>query len=412
MTQGALTGISAPEGWTYRPLWAVAPRVVEKGYPNGEPLSVFLGDGVVPRSQRIDNHNELGADLSAYLHVMPGDLVFNKLRTWQGGLGVSAHEGIVSPAYFVCRPDASVWPRYLHYLLTSAPYRAELTRLSKWMPPSQFDIPWEMLRSVPLLLPAWEEQRRIAEFLDRRVALIDRAVSLRAEQRVLLAERYEAEVEQRIRPDGASTSEIPARFLVSRIGVGIVIQPAALYTEGDDGVPAVRGKDISPGEIAPIESLVKITREGHDLNRRSTLQAGDIVVVRSGKAGAAAEVPEHLVGGNCIDVVIVRPGSLLDPRYLEYSINCRRAQETIAEHSVGALQRHFGVEDMKALPIVPRDLAAQRTVGRSLDGLTDKRRRTEALLDESIDLLKARKEALITAAVTGAFDVTAARSAA
>ncbi len=59
--------------------------------------------------------------MSSYLVVRPGDIVFNKLRTWQGGLGVSRYTGVVSPAYFVCRPQESVDPRYYHYLLAVEP---------------------------------------------------------------------------------------------------------------------------------------------------------------------------------------------------------------------------------------------------------------------------------------------------
>ena len=261
-------------------------------------------------------------------------------------------------------------------------------------------------------VPSLHEQRRIAAFLDAQTALLDRAIALRQEQKALLAEHHEAEIESRIRPDGADTPEGPARFLVDRIGVGIVIQPAALYTEDEDSVPAIRGKDISPGRVAPVDTLVRLTRQGHNLNRRSELKAGDIVVVRSGKAGAAAQVPDELVGANCVDVVIVRPGPHVSPRYLEHSINCRRGQESIVEHSVGAIQRHFGVEDMKALPLVPRDLPDQQGIGRSLDALTDKHRRADALLDESLGLLKERRQALITAAVWNEFDVTTARSVA
>jgi type I restriction enzyme S subunit len=126
---------------------------------------VYLGAGVVKRADRDDNLNALGSDLDKYLHVLPGDLVFNKLRTWQGGLGASKYEGIVSPAYYVLRPREVLVSEYAHYLLTSRPYLAELTRLSKFMPPSQFDITWDALKRVPMLVPPIEEQRRIVSSL-------------------------------------------------------------------------------------------------------------------------------------------------------------------------------------------------------------------------------------------------------
>lgn len=189
MTEGPLTEVSPPPSWTWRPLFAVAPRIKEVGQGAAQPLSVFLDVGVVPRSSREDNHNRLGGDLDAYLVVRPGDLVFNKLRTWQGGFGVSDHYGIVSPAYFVCRPQERVVPRFLHHLLRSRPYLAELTRLSKWQPPSQFDIPWDNLRRLEILLPPAAEQRRIADFLDAEAA--------RADRLLLLLDAVKAQVHER-----------------------------------------------------------------------------------------------------------------------------------------------------------------------------------------------------------------------
>lgn len=169
----------------------MANRVQDVGHPEAPPLSVFLDAGVVPRSERSDNHNQLGSDLAKYQLVQPGDLVFNRLRTWQGGFGASRHRGIVSPAYIVARPHDSD-ARYLDYVLHSAPYLAELVRVSKWMPPSQFDVLWADLRQVEIPWIPIEEQRRIADFLDDRVARIDKIITARREQEKVLHERFES----------------------------------------------------------------------------------------------------------------------------------------------------------------------------------------------------------------------------
>ena len=143
-----LASVSWPTAWSRLPFGRLVDRSRESGMPDLEPLSVFLDEGVVPRVSREDNYNRLGADLSSYLVVRQGDVVFNKLRTWQGGIGVSAHQGIVSPAYFVCRPRSGVIPRFLHYVLRSDVYLQELTRISKWMPPAQFvDVPPRIAKS-------------------------------------------------------------------------------------------------------------------------------------------------------------------------------------------------------------------------------------------------------------------------
>lgn len=167
-------------GWSELPFRAVARKISESGFPELESLSVFLDAGVVPRSSREDNHNQLGESLEKYQRVLPNDLVFNKLRTWQGGFGVSSYEGIVSPAYIIARLDQTlIDPRFLGYLLKSKPYLAELTRLSKWMPPTQFDISWDSLRDLKLRIPNIDEQRRIANYLDESVNVINRLISIK-----------------------------------------------------------------------------------------------------------------------------------------------------------------------------------------------------------------------------------------
>lgn len=391
------------------PVWTALSSREEFGAPYLPMLTVVSASGVGLRD--LTGGRSPSEDLSGYRVVNRGDLVVNKLWARFGAYGVSPHEGIISPAYWVLQVDRALYePRFVHHLLRSDVYKAEISRVSRNLPPNGYDLSWEQFRGIPLPVLALEDQRRIADFLDDQVAQLDRAIALRQRQVELLTERHAAHVEETLRPLGSSNPEVPARHLVRQVAVGIVIQPAALYVDGDDGVPAVRGTDISPGQISK-DDLVRISPEGHLLNARSQLQTGDVLVVRTGQAGAAAQVPEDLVGGNCIDLVIVRPGPSLDPRYLEHSINSHRAQEAIVEHSTGAIQRHFGVQDMKALPIVQRGPAEQKVLADALDIAAKDYRSSVNLVRRGTLLLHERKQALITAAVTGEFDVTTARGA-
>ena len=197
--------------WTVQTcrLGAVASRVQDVGHGEEEPLSVYLGKGVVRRADTNDNHNVLGADLGKYQLVQPGDLVFNRLRTWQGGFGASKYRGIVSPSYIVLRLR-EMDPRFLQYALWSQPYLAELTRLSKWMPPSQFDILWEDLRTLEVPVPEIDEQRRIAEFLDDRVARIDQIIAARQQQRASIDSAFRA-LEYRLTTTGRGETQ-PTRI--------------------------------------------------------------------------------------------------------------------------------------------------------------------------------------------------------
>jgi type I restriction enzyme S subunit len=153
-----------PVEWKCIPLGRMGKRISHSGFPDLEPLSVYLNVGVIPRSSRSDNKNQLGSDMSKYQKVLDGDLIFNKLRTWQGGFGVAKQTGIVSPAYYVFRFDnEKIIPEYVDLLLKSPLYLAAITRVTKWMPPSQFDTSWEDLKAIPIIFPNIKEQQAILE---------------------------------------------------------------------------------------------------------------------------------------------------------------------------------------------------------------------------------------------------------
>ncbi len=404
-----ISTLVVPLSWKLCPFGRVAPRVQVTGRPDLEPLSVFLDEGVVPRSSREDNHNQLGEDLGKYLIVQPGDIVFNKLRTWQGGLGVSRHEGIVSPAYFVCRPTSEYDPRYLHYLLRSQPYLQELTRISKWMPPSQFDIGWEQLRLLPVLAPHQVVQSAIADYLDRETARIDTLIAKKQRMMDLLDARRAALIEEIIRGLVERYGAIPLKHAVRRVEVGIVITPAAWYS--DEGILALRGLNVRPGELV-LDDVVKISEEGHRLNQKSELHTGDVVVVRTGQTGTAAIVPESLDGCNCIDLVIVRPSTIHLPKFLEFVLNSDWTQKHVEAYSVGTIQSHFNVGAMKEVPVPAAPLTEQRAAANDLTLATAALDQLRQKLAMQVDLLVQRRQALITAAVTGELEIPVAEAVA
>lgn len=294
----------------------------------------------------------------------------------------------------------------MHYLLLSRPYLAELTRVSKFMPPSQFDIPWDMLRNLPVLHPPLDEQRRIADFLDTETARIDGLAAARRRFRDLIVLKRERTVEEVLGLDSMPPM-LPLKYVVQSVNVGIVITPARWYADSD-GVPALRGLNVQPGHIDS-SNLVQISQVGHQENLKSRLLAGDVVVVRTGQAGAAAIVPAELDGSNCIDLLIIRPGALTSSSFLVHHLNSFYVRAKILEHSVGTIQAHFNVDSMKkiAFPILERSEQDRRAA--ALDEVVGALDLLYSQLETQLNLLAERRQALITAAVTGQIDVTTAR---
>ncbi|MFF5676326.1 restriction endonuclease subunit S [Streptomyces hygroscopicus] len=351
-------------------------------------------------------------------------MVFNKLRTWQGGLGTSNHSGIVSPAYFVCRPRATHDPRFLHYLLRSAPYLAELKRISKWMPPSQFDTPWEALRSVPVLTPPIEVQRRIADFLDAETARIDGMIDTQKRLEERLFERRAAGVASAVadteRKDRRSSTlawleTVPAEWQEVRVGLlarmGSGHTPSRSHPEWwvDCTIPW-----ITTGEVKQVrddrredlfETREKISELGLANSAAELHPAGTVVLCRTASAGYSAVMGTDMATSQ--DFVTWTCGPRLDPHYLLWCLRAMRA-DLLGRLAMGSTHKTIYVPDLQMLRIPLPPLDEQRKIVKRIreqnariDRLSDAVRRQSALLAE-------RRQALITAAVTGQIDVSTA----
>ena len=120
-----------PRHWEIRSLGSLVTARSKRQRPDLPLLSVVREKGVILRSTMSDdeNHNFVPDDLSNYKVVRPGNLVINKMKAWQGSLGVSSLEGIVSPTYFVY--DFRVPNLHFgHTLLRSRPYVAFFAQAS------------------------------------------------------------------------------------------------------------------------------------------------------------------------------------------------------------------------------------------------------------------------------------------
>ena len=179
-----------PEHWEAVSLGSILELKSDKNHPDYEVLSVYREYGVIKKDSREDNHNATSLDTSNYKAVEPGDLVVNKMKAWQGSMGVSPHKGIVSPAYITCRVNSErIHPDYLHRLLRCDLYIGEYNRLSYGVRVGQWDMHYEDFKHITTAIPPIAEQTAIANFLDTKTALIDKAIALKQKQIELLKER-------------------------------------------------------------------------------------------------------------------------------------------------------------------------------------------------------------------------------
>src|SRR5690554_979588 len=247
-----------PERWRIKPLWTLFRRHKLTGFPDEQLLSVYRDYGVIPKASRDDNFNKPSDDLGAYQLVQVGDLAINKMKAWQGSVGISSYRGIVSPAYHVYAPSHLECPQYLHHLFRCNEYVTGYLANSKGIRVNQWDLEPQQHSRMPVLLPSFQEQTQIARFLDHETARIDALIEEQQRLIELLKEKRQAVISHAVTKGLDPTvpmkdsgvewlGEVPAHWVCSELKRFASVQggyafPSGLF--GDTGTAVIRIGDI------------------------------------------------------------------------------------------------------------------------------------------------------------------------
>ncbi|ONI70927.1 hypothetical protein ALI144C_51090 [Actinosynnema sp. ALI-1.44] len=151
-------------------------RIKDVNHPEERMLSVFRDYGVVAKDSR-DNINKTAENRNIYQLVHPGWLVTNRMKAWQGSVGISPLRGIVSGHYICFAPLHSEDDAYLNWLFRSPRYTLGYGLISRGVRIGQAEIDNDHYRVLPVVVPPLEEQRRIAAYLEEQTTKIDTLIA-------------------------------------------------------------------------------------------------------------------------------------------------------------------------------------------------------------------------------------------
>ena len=164
-----------PANWETIPAKALFDHVVELRHEQDEMLAATQKYGMIAQKEYMELEERrivlANDNLDKWLHVEPDDFIIS-LRSFQGGLEVCTMPGCVTWHYVVLRPKENVYVPYFKWLFKSASYIGALQRTSDFIRDGQ-DLRFSNFIKVRLLLVPLDEQREIAEYLDKKIPLFD-----------------------------------------------------------------------------------------------------------------------------------------------------------------------------------------------------------------------------------------------
>ena len=383
------------------------------------PMDAIGDDG----SLRLDATRPLSAVEQGYTYFRDGDLLIAKITPcFENGKGALAAGllggiGFGTTELIVVRPlPGRAVAAYLQWLFVGPDFRNAGTA-AMYGAGGQKRVPDEFVRNFVVAVPPPAEQRAIAAFLDRECGKIDALVAEQERLIALLKEKRQAVISHAV-TKGLDPSapmkdsgvpwlgQVPAGW-----GVALVKSVASC---NDDVLPEDTTPDqiIEYVEISDVEADRGITRRsamafGDAPSRaRRRVRPGDVLVstVRT-YLRAIATVPE-----DC-DALVVSTGFAVfrprrvHPRFLSYVFYSEYLISEIIARSVGVSYPAINASEIARLPIPLPPPAEQRAIAAFLDRECGKIDTLTSEAERAIALLKERRAALISAAVTGKIDV-------
>lgn len=371
-------------------------------------LSVYREYGVIPKDSRDDNHNVTSEDTTKYKYVKPGYFVINKMKAWQGSMGVSDHEGVVSPAYFIYRfRDDLFNKRYFHYLLRGC-YKDEFRRLSGGIREGQWDLPSQAFENTIVLVPNILEQQAIVAFLDSKCAEID-ALNADIQSEIDTLEAYKRSVITETVTKGLDKT-VPMKDS-GQTWIGLI--PSGWEVGRIDGFYSLRNTKVSDNDYPPLSVTMNgiipqletaAKTNAHD--DRKLVKKGDFAInSRSDRRGSCGISPFD--GSVSLINTILAPKGEMNPEYYNWLFHTVQFADEFYRWGHGIVDDLWttNYQDMKKIIIPVPPISEQKQIA---DFLTKKCTEIEMLISEkkeSLSVLADYKKSVIYEYVTGKKEV-------
>lgn len=310
----------------------------------------------------------------------------------------------------IVRPRTStVVPKFLYWVLDSEPTRRQWSVTAAGV--TRVGIRSTDLNKITIPLPSINEQRAIADFLDRETAQIDALVAKQAEFVGLLRERRRAlppSILSRANTVDARPDKLHRR---TRMGNGSTprVGEDRYYIDGD--IPWVNSSVVNSPEVYGPTKLITDAafRDCH----LPMVKPGSLLVALTGEGKTRGATTILRISSTLNQhLAFIEPDQRYwVPEFLLWHMRALYQYLRRISSENGATKGGLTVSDLRALRVPMPSKDEQHSLVEELEEATSRIDALIAKAEEHISLAKERRSSLITAAVTGRIDVRTARKA-
>lgn len=384
-------------------------------FKSDEQLAASQKYGVIPQSLMMQlNDSKVMLALKgtdSFRHVEKNNFVIS-LRSFEGGIEYSNYSGCVSPAYTVLKNAKPISYSYYQYVFKCTPFISALQASTDSLRDGK-SINYEQFGAIYLPFTSTLEQNAIADYLVNETIKIDNLIEKQLQLIELLKEKRQAVISHAVtkglNPDVPMKDsgvewlgDIPSHWnrttlkRLSSLTTGLTPPTHIEAYYAEEGHPWIRPEDLNEHGLYTYATKY-VSDTGWSLLRH--IKPNSTLVCCIGTIGKCGYIGETVSTNQQITAVTFHNSG----RFYFYLLKASRTQ--LEELASGNVLKILNSERLGALSVVKVNNKEAISIAKFLDHETAK---IDTLIQkqlQQIELLKERRTALISAAVTGKIDL-------
>jgi type I restriction enzyme S subunit len=390
--------------WKQTPLGYCVTEVKKKNAGGREENLLSLSYGNIIRRDIATADGLLPESFDSYNVISPGDTVLRltDLQNDQRSLRVGLVEevGIITSAYVTIRPSKVVHPKFLNYFLKHMDFRKDFYALGAGVRQS---LKFDELRSVKVPVPTLTEQKVIVDYLDRETARIDALIEKKQRMMGLASELVGSKIESVL---NSFVANCPRPSLAYVLSAQITDGPHETPEFVESGVPFLSVDNIQNSQIDFEHTRFISSEENARFSRKSKPIFGDVLLTKAASVGKVALVATDVEFNIWSPIAILRPNrERLTPEYLWWLFRSPRIQMQLQLYATSSTQQNISMRDLSSIRLDVPSLDVQGVCVSQLNKVDAWSRNLLEKMVKDKELLIERRQALITAAVTGELEI-------
>lgn len=378
-------------------------------------------------SIRLDQTRPVGAVRNGYSFFEDGDVAFAKVTPcFENGKaavmsGLSGGAGFGTTEITVARPNQKIINRFLFYVLTDDSFR-QLGKSAMTGAGGLKRVPDLFTKDYSFVIPSIDEQRIIVDFLDSETAQIDDLIGKQKRLIELLAEKRQAVITQAVtkgldpnaptKPsDTPWLGDVPMHWSVpklgmhSRIGNGSTPSRENLDYWQDGTIPWLNSSHVNRDEVTDSDQFVTSLAATECHLPRVAKENLIVGLTGQGRTRGMASIVRFETTINQHVAYIAANGQFWEPEYLLLFLRAAYDQLRELSDENGSTKGALTCAALKNLSVCLPPLSEQTTIATVVNATLERIDSITGASQKAIVLLRERRSALISAAVTGKIDV-------